>query len=215
MKKYLSIVGLVLGLLTSCAGDNEPPKPKEEDSYQWRVEMVADMGEIKEAAVRLKDNESVDINLKYLIHVNFSPDLSGMEENLNINVTGRLTKCGLKKTLWEHGVGQNRVPAKLCGKYTFSDLYEISCSLFMNIPGIKYQSVAKDGVGWSPLTLNNPQTPYQFNRGTDIEPEFVTYIYDIRSSENESPIPTNHLWLPFQKDNQQIKLYGDITFPES
>lgn len=215
MKNYLLILSSTFLLLISCAKENEPPKPKEEISYQWRIEMVADMEEIKEASVRLRDNESVDINLKYLIHVNFSPDLSNMEENLNINVTGRLTKCGLKKTLWKNGVGQDLVPSKLCGKYTYSDQYEISCSPYINIPGIKYQSVVDEGVGWSQLTLDNPQTPYQFNRGTDTEPEFVTYIYDIRSSENESPTPTNHLWLPFQKDNQQVKLYGDITFPES
>lgn len=85
----------------------------------------------------------------------------------------------------------------------------------MNYPGLRYGSFVKKGCGWSALTPDNPQTPYQINRGTDIAPEMVTYIYDIRSRADGTIPSGGHLWLPFSKDREDVKLFCDIIFPET
>lgn len=125
--------------------------------------------------------------------------------------TGKITKKGRIKTLWEYGVGQNLVPAGLCGAYSISDWYEISGKGGIGIPGATYVNTTGKFSGWSGHDIRNPQTPYQFNRGTDSDPEFVTFIYDILSGADGTTPPGGHLWVPCPQDS--VLLYYDIVLP--
>lgn len=216
MRKYIGLFASMLVFSTACSNKEEYEPTNHDDRASvdvWHVEMSAKMDDVMDAAGKLDSLESAKIPFTVKISVEMSQNLLTRGTTIPANFSGNIKKRGSIKTLWKYGVGQNLVPAGLCGSYSLSDWYEISGSMSIGIPGAKYQNTTGEFSGWSGQNLGNPQTPYQFNRGTEAEPEFVTFIYDIRSGGNGTTPPGGHLWVPCNQD--EVKLYCDVVIPNT
>ena len=210
------LVSLSLGaLFSACTSSNidEPKEPQSKPTERiWRVEMTADMNDVREAAAKLDSLESAEIHFKPKISMSMGMDALTRGMTIPLSFTGNITKRGQIKTLWKYGVGQNLVPAGLCGAYNISDWYEVSGHVTVDAPGVTYRSVTGEFSGWSGRNLENPQTPFQTNKGTETEPDFVTFLYDIRSGADGTTPPGGHLWVPVTQD--KVTLYCEVVFPD-
>ncbi len=208
-------LGIPVFFLCACSSevkDFEPQVPQETPkSDVWHIELIARMSDIKVAAERLDEFESVSIPLSAKISAEMSQNLLSRGTTIPLNFSGNITKRGTIKTLWKYGEGQNLVPAGLCGSYSISDWYEVSGTISVGFAGATYISTTGEYSGWSGKNIGNTQTPYQANRGTETEPEFYTFIYDIRSGGDGTTPPGGHLWVPCSQE--EVKLYCDVVIP--
>lgn len=197
---------------TGCTSDEEPvnPVPKEQSPSKINIILSANKDDIQAAAQGLDSLESREIHLKCRLEGAFSPSSLTRTQGV-LSFTGNIKKRGRIKTLFNYGEGQNLVPAGLCGAYSISDWYEVSGNVEFSFPGATYENTVGEYSGWSGRNIGNPQTPYQFNRGTEDAPEYVTFIYDIRSGADGTTPPGGHLWVPF--NDNEVKLYCIMTLP--
>lgn len=206
---------LITASFCACTSSNndEPMEPQNKPKERiWRFQMEADMNDVRDAAARLDSLETAELRFKTIISMAMGLDLLTRGATIPLSCTGNITKKGTIKTLWKYGVGQNLVPAGLCGAYSVSEWYEVSGHVKLEIPGVTYRNVTGEFSGWSGRNIENPQTPFQANRGTETEPDFVTFIYDIRSGADGTTPPGGHLWVPVSQD--KVTLYCDAVLPD-
>ena len=213
MKTELLAFLLFGGLFSACTSSNidEPEEPQPEPTEcVWRFEMMADMNDLREAAAKLDSLESAEIHFTTKISMSMNLDFLAPGTTVPISATGNIKKLGKIRTLWKYGVEQNSVPAELCGTYSLSDCYELRGHVTIGLPGMTYRNLIGEFSGWSEQNIENPQTPFQMNKGTETEPDFVTYIYDIRSGSDGTAPPGGHLWLPAAQDI--VAIYSEAVF---
>lgn len=210
-KKVLNMLPLAI-LMIACENTTEPTVSSKDEANDNEVTLVLKMNTygMEQSISDLDSLESIEIPIE--IESIIGDNAAITRAIPATEITGTITNTGNHKVVFKYGSGQNLVPSYLCGtgigNATISTVYQIKASIKLT-DNMFAKGIEGEYSGWKEVFIVNTQEQYQYVRGTNEEPIYMTFCYHILSTFDGWTLPNGGLEVPYPKE--QIRLYAQIV----
>ena len=205
------IIGLFFVLcmavaFVSCSSENDYVLDNQEMRYAEYAFVINES--FDEISDKLEHNDTVSVTM--------TPEyIGGTMPNTKagdiIPYQGTITKMNNIQTVWDYGVGENKVPEVFCGRMTISEWWKISLTVDLVDDSYAVRGFEGEWTGWNGRNMGNPQTREQLTKSIDSNTmEFFTFVWRVVSDLSGSNYGYTRCYLPFDDQNKAriyVKIY--------